>query len=280
MSGGRVQRSRSINLFDRSASPFRNKRIMKHLRRMRPKMGLLAACMLANSIIMIHATGGSRSSPPTNHIGRGGGHQLLGIAAGSLGRAICDGREGLVGLVAAAKAGHHGVTMKKGDLGAAVGVALGKVAPAICMGIGARKFGALWVAERAGEKFRRQAALYMTIPAIAGILNWATNKLAVWMIFQPESFVGVPLISRARPGEPLGWFGWQGIVPAKVRKMGSDIVDMTINELLDVKTIFANVDPWRISDLMAKGAPSPPDCLALSHTWLTPGRRGAARCVC
>jgi hypothetical protein len=24
---------------------------------------------------------------------------------------------------------------------------------------------------------------------------------------------GVPLVSRARPGEPLGWGGWQGIVP-------------------------------------------------------------------
>ena len=46
---------------------------------------------------------------------------------------------------------------------------------------------------------------------------------------------GLPVISRPRAGEPLGWFGWQGIVPAKVEKMAGDIVDLTVNELLNVK---------------------------------------------
>jgi len=73
-----------------------------------------------------------------------------------------------------------------------------------------------WVQVSAGAKFRSRAALYLTIPAIAGILNWATNQLAVWMIFNPLEFKGIPVISRPRVGEPLGWGGWQGIVPAKV----------------------------------------------------------------
>ena len=73
-----------------------------------------------------------------------------------------------------------------------------------------------WVQVSAGAKFRSRAALYLTIPAIAGILNWATNQLAVWMIFNPLDFKGIPIISRPRVGEPLGWGGWQGIVPAKV----------------------------------------------------------------
>mmetsp|Transcript_26832 Transcript_26832/g.41950 ORF Transcript_26832/g.41950 Transcript_26832/m.41950 type:complete len:396 (-) Transcript_26832:233-1420(-) len=62
------------------------------------------------------------------------------------------------------------------------------------------------------------------------------------MIFNPLEFRGVPIISRPRPGEPLGWFGWQGIVPAKVTTMGGDIVDMTVNELIDVKKVFGRVD--------------------------------------
>jgi hypothetical protein len=85
------------------------------------------------------------------------------------------------------------------------------ISASVCA-IGCRKFGAEWVAQRAGEKFRSRAGLYLTIPAIAGLLNWATNKLAVWMIFNPQNFIGF----GQRPGEPLGWCGWQGIVPAKV----------------------------------------------------------------
>lgn len=175
---------------------------------------------------------------------------------------------GLVGLVAAARARRDEF---RADLNAAAQVALRKVAPAVCVGVGARQFGARWVAERAGDKFRRQAALYLTIPAIAGVLNWATNKLAVWMIFNPESFAGIPVISRARPGEPLGLFGWQGIVPAKVRKMGGSIVDMTINELLDVRSIFSRVDPKKVADLMATGdrKGQPMQCVCSVHRAIT-----------
>jgi hypothetical protein len=113
--------------------------------------------------------------------------------------------------------------------------------------LGALSFGGAtcvrrWLEVGAGAKFRARAPLYMTIPLIAGLLNWATNQLAVWMIFNPLEFAGVPLVSRPRPGEPLGWGGWQGIVPAKVGKMASDIVDLTFSQLLDVKGMFAMID--------------------------------------
>ena len=35
-------------------------------------------------------------------------------------------------------------------------------------------------------QFRRQAGLYLTIPVASGLINWSTNKLAVWMIFEPQ----------------------------------------------------------------------------------------------
>lgn len=112
-----------------------------------------------------------------------------------------------------------------------------------------------WVEVSASAKFRSRAALYLTIPAIAGGLNWATNQLAVWMIFNPLEFRGIPLISRARVGEPLGWGGWQGIVPAKVKKMAADIVDLTITELVDVKEVFARLSEHEVlRGMQADGA--------------------------
>ncbi len=46
---------------------------------------------------------------------------------------------------------------------------------------------------------------YGSIPLVAGLLNWATNRLAILMMFYPLKFVGV------------GPIGWQGIVPGKAR---------------------------------------------------------------
>ena len=38
-----------------------------------------------------------------------------------------------------------------------------------------------------------------------------------------------------------------------MRKMGGDIVDMTLNELIDVKKVFGKLDASRIARLMSKG---------------------------
>ena len=32
--------------------------------------------------------------------------------------------------------------------------------------------------------------IYATIPLLSGLINMATNKLAVWMIFSPLNFIG------------------------------------------------------------------------------------------
>jgi hypothetical protein len=55
--------------------------------------------------------------------------------------------------------------------------------------------------------------------------------------------------------------------------MGTDIVDMTLNELMDVKKVFRKLDASHIADLMSKGAscdvPSPcfvAFCHRISHT--------------
>ena len=75
----------------------------------------------------------------------------------------------------------------------------------------------------------------------------ATNKLAVWMIFNPIEFVGKEWLKR-KEGQPGTLFGWQGIVPAKVKKMGGDIANTILNDLLDVRSVFSKID----SELLAK----------------------------
>jgi uncharacterized membrane protein YheB (UPF0754 family) len=62
------------------------------------------------------------------------------------------------------------------------------------------------------------------IPLIAAFVGWFTNWLAVQMIFYPIEFRGIPLYRR--PEVPLGFLGWQGIIPCKTRPMTEAMVHM------------------------------------------------------
>ena len=74
---------------------------------------------------------------------------------------------------------------------------------------------------------------YGSIPVVSGLLNWATNRLAILMMFYPIKFRGI-VIERMP-------FGWQGIVPNKALSMANRIVDDVMLRLIDVKTIFARL---------------------------------------
>lgn len=73
---------------------------------------------------------------------------------------------------------------------------------------------------------------YISIPFIAGLIGWFTNWLAIKLTFYPLEFVGI------RP-----FFGWQGIIPSKARKMASISVDATLNKISTVREIFEEIDP-------------------------------------
>ena len=73
---------------------------------------------------------------------------------------------------------------------------------------------------------------YATIPLFAGAVGWFTNKVAVEMIFRPLGFWGVPI--RRYPNNPLGWIGWQGIVPAKAGVMAKRLTEIVTTKLIDV----------------------------------------------
>jgi hypothetical protein len=78
--------------------------------------------------------------------------------------------------------------------------------------------------QRAVRKFRNRPTTYLLIPFIAALVGWFTNWLAVQMIFYPIGFVGIPIYRR--PELPLGFLGWQGIIPCKTRPMTELMVDM------------------------------------------------------
>jgi len=50
--------------------------------------------------------------------------------------------------------------------------------------------------------------------------------------------------------EPYGLFGWQGIIPAKARKMANTCFELFTTKLFSVKEAFSRLDPVRFSEVM------------------------------
>jgi uncharacterized membrane protein YheB (UPF0754 family) len=80
--------------------------------------------------------------------------------------------------------------------------------------------------------------LLITIPVIAALVGWLTNKLAVYMTFYPIEYVG------KRP------FGWQGIIPSKADKMATKAVTLVTTKLISVEEQFDKLDPNEIAKEM------------------------------
>ena len=77
------------------------------------------------------------------------------------------------------------------------------------------------------------------------------------MIFYPIVFLGVPIKQLVITNlygidvlQPLGYIGWQGIVPAKAAQMSDDIVNLVTNQLLSISEAFGRLDPKEIASLM------------------------------
>lgn len=105
-----------------------------------------------------------------------------------------------------------------------------------------------WIRSNAGLRFQQAGGwfgIYATIPILSGIVNMVTNKLAVWMIFNPIEFMGIEFVER-REGQPVGFIGWQGIVPCKVRKMGNDVAE-TLLSLIDLRKIFSRLSSEKLA---------------------------------
>ncbi len=91
--------------------------------------------------------------------------------------------------------------------------------------------------EAAWADFNANLWLYLSMPITSGIVGYATNVLALRMMFEPLEFVGI------KP-----YFGWQGIVPSKAGKMATIACSTIVPKLVSEQEIFDRLDPQRISE--------------------------------
>ena len=73
------------------------------------------------------------------------------------------------------------------------------------------------------------------------------------MIFYPIKFRGLPIYIREEV--PLGFLGWQGIVPCKTVPMSEAMVTMVTTQLLSVQEVFNRLNPRKMAKLLAPEVP-------------------------
>lgn len=78
---------------------------------------------------------------------------------------------------------------------------------------------------------------FWSIPFIAALIGLTTNWLAIKLTFHPEEFHGIP-----------PYLGWQGIIPSKVEKMASIVVDKSISKLGTLSELFKEMEPEKIAE--------------------------------
>merc|ERR1711974_538694 len=75
----------------------------------------------------------------------------------------------------------------------------------------------------------------------SAIVGWATNYLAVKMMFYPIEFVGI---------RPI--FGWQGLIPAKRRQMAEIEFELVLGKLLSVEELANRLDPDALTEAIER----------------------------
>ncbi|MFT5521283.1 MAG: uncharacterized membrane protein YheB (UPF0754 family) [Enterobacterales bacterium] len=81
----------------------------------------------------------------------------------------------------------------------------------------------------------------LSIPLISAIVGWATNFLALKMMFYPIEFIGI------KP-----FFGWQGLIPAKRQEMAEIEVELVLGKLLSVQELASRVDSKELTKAMQR----------------------------
>lgn len=74
----------------------------------------------------------------------------------------------------------------------------------------------------------------LLVPAVAALVGWVTNWLAIQMSFYPVRFVGI------------GVLGWQGVIPRKAEKMAHICIDQTLQQFGDLNSVYRKLEPHKI----------------------------------
>ena len=110
-----------------------------------------------------------------------------------------------------------------------------------------RTLGNNW--RRSCQDMRLNPRQYLTIPVVAALVGYVTNYVGVKMLFYPINWTGIPLL-RFGEEQPFGLLGWQGIVPCKRYVMSNRMVEVTINQLLNVKEVFSRLSPKELAKIL------------------------------
>ncbi len=98
------------------------------------------------------------------------------------------------------------------------------------------------------------------IPLITGIIGYATNWVAIRLLFNPLKFVGVrmPALKQVAPTLPRklqqipgvmeGRVGWQGIIPSRSARMGSLAAEKGISNIATEQEFYEKFDPDEIAE--------------------------------
>ncbi|WP_081449883.1 DUF445 domain-containing protein [Marinobacter adhaerens] len=81
--------------------------------------------------------------------------------------------------------------------------------------------------------------VYLSMPLISGLVGFATNVLAIKMMFEPVDFIG---------RKPL--LGWQGIIPRRAPKMAAISVETITRHLISQEEIFNRLDANKIASAL------------------------------
>lgn len=77
----------------------------------------------------------------------------------------------------------------------------------------------------------------LTIPLVAAVIGWFTNRVAIKMMFHPVDFVGLP-----------PYLGWQGIVPANAVRLARTGLELVTSSILKVPQLFEDFDAKALVD--------------------------------
>jgi uncharacterized membrane protein YheB (UPF0754 family) len=93
--------------------------------------------------------------------------------------------------------------------------------------------------------------LYAIMPVLSALVGFVTNVIALKMTFYPVEFVGIKVWQPE--DSPFGFFGWQGIIPAKAAKMAAKSIDLMTSKLINVKDVFSRLDALEMARALEPG---------------------------
>jgi uncharacterized membrane protein YheB (UPF0754 family) len=87
----------------------------------------------------------------------------------------------------------------------------------------------------AWEFFLDHWLILVMMPVVAGFIGWITKVIAIEMVFRPIEFKGI------------GPIGWQGQLPRRAAKFGSEAAEIILDNVIDPRDLVDRLDPKRIA---------------------------------